>query len=186
MNWTSRFVLIVLLVFGPAAALGQAPTEPTGSPPEPQAAAADEELGQAIRNHYLTRLRSELSLTDEQMNAVTPLVEQIERTRARLRRERGQTAKSLQQGMEKGASDVQLQGLLDHLEAIDEEQRVTEASVLVQIDELLTVRQRVQFRFYTERFRRNLERRINDLQRERRGGRSRGPANRQGLPPEQP
>ena len=52
---------------------------------------------------------------------------------------------------------------------------------MARIDEHLTVRQRVQFRFFTDRFRRMVERRIDDLQRERRGGSGRyrnGPPSR--------
>jgi Spy/CpxP family protein refolding chaperone len=148
---------------------------------EPGAGPIDEELGQAIREHFLTRLRAELALTDEQMTAVTPLVEEIESVRSRLRRERVKTVRALNRGMEDGAGDAELQGLLDRLDAIEEEQRAAEASVMVRVDEQLTVRQRVQFRFYTERFRRNLERRIEDLRRDRRG-----PANRRGPAPRVP
>jgi hypothetical protein len=78
--------------------------------------------------------------------------------------------RSLNRGLRQGASDDELQGLLDRLESIEDEQRAFEKSVQARIDQHLTVRQRVQFRFFAERFRRRLERRIEDLQRERRGG----------------
>jgi len=154
------------------------------SPPtqDLEQAPVDEELGQAIREHFLSRLRAELGLTDEQMRSVTPLVEELERVRTRLRREKIRTVRALQRGMEEGAGDAELQRLLDHLEAVETERLGAEASVMVRVDEQLTVRQRVQFRFYAERFRRNLERRIDDLRRDRRnsGDRSRhaprGPA----------
>ena len=185
MSWIIRNTLIaaILALCGAWAAAQQPPppAEPPTEGPAPRvgAAAPDEELGRAIRQHFLTRLRAELALTDEQMEAVAPLVEEIEGTRSRLRRERMQTVRSLQRGMEQGAGDEELQRQLDRLGAIEEEQRLNEAEVMAEIDAQLTVRQRVQFRFYTERFRRNLERRINEMQRDR-GGRMRGPASRKG------
>ena len=154
-----------LLVFG-AASLAQ--ESPPARDPEPARVTTD--VDRAIREHFLTRLRAELGLTDEQMKAVTPLVEEIERVRTRLRKDRVRTVRALHRGMEEGAGDAELQQLLDHLEAIEEEQRGVEASVMVRVDEQLTVRQRVQFRFYAERFRRNLERRIEDLRRDRHNG----------------
>jgi hypothetical protein len=183
MSWIIRRTLFLTMLALAGISAGAQEPPPPGEPPSDEpaprvgAAGPEEELGRAIRQHFLNRLRAELALSDEQMGAVAPLVEQIESTRSRLRRERLETVRSLQRGMEQGAGDDELQALLDRLEAIDEEQRLTEGEVMTEIDAQLTVRQRVQFRFYTERFRRNLERRINEMQRER-GGRMRGPASR--------
>jgi hypothetical protein len=172
--------IVVLFLFIGGMSLAQ-------EPPPAQAPAAgpiDEELGQAIRQHFLTRLRAELALTDEQMAAVTPLVEELEEVRSRLRRDKIDTVRALNHGMEEGAGDAELQGLLDRLDAIEQERRAAEASVMARVDEQLTVRQRVQFRFYTERFRRNLERRIEDIRRDRhRSGNRRGAVPR--VPPGQ-
>jgi Spy/CpxP family protein refolding chaperone len=162
-----RHLLIIpalLLLIAPGAVAQEEPQPP------PEAAPEGEELRRAIRNHFTNGLRAELGLTDEQAEALRPLIDEIENSRAQVRRDRGATVRSLNRGLRQGASDDELQGLLDRLESIDEEQRAFEKSVQTRIDRHLTVRQRVQFRFFAERFRRKLERRIEDLQRERRGG----------------
>jgi hypothetical protein len=181
-RWLHQGLIVVLLLpaSGAAGFLAQAAV------PGPSAAAAESgELRDAIREHFANRLRQELALTDEQMVALGPLIDEIESTRAETRRERGAVVRSLTRGLRQGASDEELQALLDRLDAIDERQRAAERSTMSRIDEHLTVRQRVQFRFFAERFRRTLERRIQDLQRERRGGAGRprgGPPGRTDVP----
>jgi hypothetical protein len=166
-----RHLLIPVLLLLPAAsALGQeGPPTPPGEGPEGQ------ELRQAIRQHFSNRLRAELGLTDEQTEALRPLIDEIERSRAQSRREKAATSRSLQRGLQEGASDSELQELLERLDTIEDEQRAFERSVQARIDQHLTVRQRVQFRFFAERFRRGLERRIDEFRRQRRGRTGPGP-----------
>jgi len=173
-----RFIVLVLAV---SAAAAQAPP-----PPEPGADVPEQELQAAIRQFFEQRMREELALSDEQMTAIRPLVEEIERSRAQTRRERMETVRSLRDGIREGMNDQQLQQLLDGLDRLDEEQRARERSAMARIDEQLSVRQRVQFRFFTEAFRRGMEDRIRELRQGRGRPPARAPLERRPLPPPGP
>ena len=140
-------ILVALLLSVPVAAAQAPPSPPPADEPAP------EEVRQAIMRHFENRMREELGLTDEQMVALRPLVEEIEQSRAATRRERMQTVRALRQGLRGGAGDEELQELLARLERIEDEERSRERAVMSRIDEQLTVRQRVQFRFFIEMFR---------------------------------
>jgi hypothetical protein len=121
-----------------------------------------------MRRFYENRLRQELQLSDEKMAEILPYVDELERLREDFNRERGATVRSLQRGLREGASDIELTEQLESLERIEERHRTGEREIRTRIDAQLTARQRVQFRFFTERFRRELQRRIQQM-RERRG-----------------
>jgi hypothetical protein len=140
---------------------------PARGQPDETAGSADSELRDAMRRLFENRLRSELSLTDEQMTEILPMVESIEQSRHAARRERQDTVRALQEGMREGATDAELQQQLDRLDAIEQTTRAAERDVMQEIDKLLTVRQRVQFRFFTAHFRRQLQNRIQSVRRER-------------------
>jgi len=149
--------------------------------PEPEAPPG-EQLREAMRHYLHDQLRLELALSDEQMAQLSPLIERIEDVRSEARRNRGTTLRELRQGMRQGAGDEQLQALLDRLQAIEDEQRVAERSTMTDIDAMLTVRQRVEFRFFIQRFRQELQRRVQQLRRDRMGGPP-GPGFDDGQPP---
>jgi hypothetical protein len=109
----------------------------------------------------------ELALSDEQMERIVPKIEQIEALRTEGRKERAGALRQLRQGLAQGAGDEELQTVLDRLDAIEVDQRRQERQLVAEVDARLTVRQRVQFRFFTQRFRRELQRRIQQLRRER-------------------
>ncbi len=137
--------------------------------PEPGEAdlAAEEQLGDELRTamerYFRSRLRAELGLTDEQMVELAPRLERIERSRSSARRERLSIVRRLQRGLRTGADDDQLQGLLDRLDSLEFEQRDLERSAMREIDATLTVRQRVELRFFVQRFRRELQRKVQQL-----------------------
>ncbi len=136
--------------------------------------ALDEELRQAIETHFRNRLRAELALSDEQMEAIWPHVEQMETVRRELRHERVSVLRDLRLAYRGGAADAELQGLLDRLTEIEDRSRAEERAALARIDQELSVRQRVEFRFLVVRFRQALRERIEAIRRER-GGDGQGP-----------
>ena len=155
-------LFLAVCVAGPT--LGQQPLPP----PEDPEGAPDGELRQAMRRYLHNQLRMELALSDEQMAQLTPHIERIEGARSDARRERMTTLRQLQHGLREGAGDEQLQSLLDRLDAIENEQRAAERAAMTEIDGMLTVRQRVQFRFFVQRFRKELQQRVQQLRRDRR------------------
>jgi hypothetical protein len=159
MRYRGIVLCALMLVWAPGG-LPRAQSEETGGP-------GDGELRDAMRRFFESRLRAELNLTDEQMTEILPMVESIEQSRNAARRERQDTVRALQDGMREGAADAELQQQLDRLDTIEQSVRAEEREVLKEIDKLLTVRQRVQFRFFTERFRRQLQNRIQSVRRER-------------------
>jgi Spy/CpxP family protein refolding chaperone len=173
-------LLLALLLSAPVV-LAQTPPSPA-----PEGGPAAGELREAIKQFFERRMREELALTDEQMTAMRPLVEEIERSRASTRRERARTVRALREGLRGGASDRELQDRLDRLDRIEDEQRAHERLVMARIDEQLTVRQRVQFRFFIEAFRRRMEDRIRELRSERDGRMRREPLDRRTPPPDRP
>lgn len=156
---TARMLFVLLL--GTVSLPAQQGTPGSGSgPPE-------DELAQAMRSYFRDQLRLELALSDEQMERIVPRIEQIEASRTEGRRERERAFRTLRQGLRQGAGDEELQTALDRLERIQIDQRRQEREWVAEVDAMLTVRQRVQFRFFTQRFRRELQRRIQQLRGER-------------------
>jgi hypothetical protein len=139
-----------------------------GEPPDSEDPASRSELREAMRRFYENRLRQELQLSDDKMAEILPNVDELERLRQEFNRDRSETARSLQRGLREGATDAEMAELLETLESTEERHRIAEREVRTRIDAQLTVRQQVQFRFFTERFRQELQRRIQQM-RDRRG-----------------
>ena len=161
---------IAWLVLLAVCAAGPLPAQEPPPPPESPGGMPDGELRQAMSRYLHNQLRMELALSDEQMAELSPRIERIEAARSEARRARGTTLRELQRGLRGGAQDEELQVLLDRLGAIESDQREAERAAMAEIDEMLTVRQRVQFRFFIQRFRQELQRRVQELRRERSGG----------------
>lgn len=122
------------------------------------------ELRLAMQRFFEKRVRAELALTDEQMEYILPRVRRSQEIRAEARRERQRASRELQRGMQHGADDAELQRLLDAMEGEEERRRAAERAVMAEIDSVLSVRQRVQFRFFSLRFGEELQRRIRELE----------------------
>jgi len=121
------------------------------------------ELREAMRRYFHNGLRRELGLTDEQVQAIVPMVERIEQTKTETSRQRRETVRLLRHGLRTGAADGRLQELLDRWHRIEREQQDLERTILAEIDAQLTARQRVQLRFFIETFRRQIARRVQEL-----------------------
>ena len=115
-----------------------------------------QDLDERIREHFTSMLRSELALSDDQAETVLPAMAELEQYKRELGRQRRETVHGLQTGMREGASDTELQGLLDRFEQIDDDQRSAERSAMAKIDADLNTRQRVKLRFFVQRFRREI------------------------------
>ncbi len=156
-------------------ALAQAP--PGAERPERQGPMQGrrQEVRQRMLELFASRLRAELGLTDEQFQAIMPLVEAMEEERAAHRRETWQLRMELRRAYAEGAPDTRLEELLQAIERSQREHQKSMEARLQEIDEHLTVRQRVEFRGFLERFRNEMRRRVEDARVRRHLGGPGGP-----------
>jgi putative endonuclease len=124
-------------------------------------------LREAMRSYFEDRLRSELALSDEQMADIEPRIRELEQARAEFRTKKAETVRGLARGIEQGAADAELAGGLERLEALDDEQRRLERRLRHEIDRTLSTRQRVELRFFLQRFQRDMAERMRELRDER-------------------
>ena len=120
------------------------------------------ELEERIRERFTSMLRSELAMSDDQAEIVLPAVAELEQFKREIGRERRETVHGLRTGIHDGASDAELQDLLDRLVQIDDDQRSGERSAMAKIDAELNTRQRVKLRFFVQQFRRQIEQRLSN------------------------
>jgi Spy/CpxP family protein refolding chaperone len=161
--------LALALCLATVSALAQGPPGAPPSTPE------DPELREALFRYFEKRLRVDVGLTDEQMAEVVPRVRAMERERARSLRERRATAVELRRAYREGADDAELESLLNRVEEIDREHRSKMAELMRAIDASLTVRQRVEFRSFLQRFRSDVRERVQKLRGESANPRRRRP-----------
>jgi len=153
-------LVALALCLATVSALAQVP------PRKPDSRPGDPELREALFRYFEKRLRVDVGLTDAQVAEVMPRVRAMERERARSRRERRATAMQLRRAYAEGAADAELESLLSRVEGIDRELRSTMDELMGEIDASLSVRQRVEFRSFLQRFRGEVQERV----REFRGG----------------
>ncbi len=155
----SKLLLVALLSVGVPAAPSVAQLPPADDPET----AAPGELREAMREYFRSRLRRELALSDGQTTEIMPRIERLEQSRAAARRERVEAFRLLRTGLERGASDVELQGRLDRLAEVERREREDEVAILSEIDAALSVRQRAELRMFLPRFRREILDRVREL-----------------------
>jgi hypothetical protein len=124
---------------------------PEGPPP------GEGELRERLQEAFQNRLRAALGLTDEQMEAIVPRLMELEEVRRDVHRERRRTAHALHQGLAEGMGDAELQELLDRLEALQKKELEAVDGAFAEVDRDLTVRQRVQLRFFIDEFRKRVQ-----------------------------
>jgi len=151
-HWTSRFLSRLALLGFLVATPGLAQDTPDRRT----------ELGNRIGERFTSMLHSELALSDSQAKIVLPAMADLEQYKREIGRERRDTVRRLQSGMRAGASDENLQELLDRLDRIEDEQRAAERDAMAQIDAELNTRQRVKLRFFVQHFRQQIESRLSN------------------------
>ncbi len=157
-----RVALVIATLVAGLAPVAAQERETVGSPPDV------ETVRNAVLELYKTRLRSELQLTDEQVEVLMPLVDETDAFRRELAERRRARQIRLQEQLRGGASDADVQASLDALREIDREQFEGLRERAERIDEPLTVRQRAQWRILSERFRERVERRVQGIREQRR------------------
>jgi superfamily I DNA/RNA helicase len=160
----------ILLLAMPAGALAQGPRGDETDRPGPSG-----ELREAMQDYFEKRLRSALSLSDEQVSQILPLVRRLEDSKREVQRARMDSVRRLRRGLEQGASDTELQEQLDRLDRSGREQWETERELIEEVDRVLSTRQRVQLRFFLQHFRREMQEKVGELRGDRQRGRARGP-----------
>ncbi len=142
-----------------------------GQQQTPEAAddALREDLHAAIRDHFGKRLREELSLSDEQVATVLPRIEKLEAERNETRAARARDLQRLRKAYDRDSDDATLLKLLTRLDASQRDLHELERETLEQIDHGLSVRQRVQLRFFMQTFRRQRLEQARQLRRDQAG-----------------
>ncbi len=169
MKTSVRILAVLAALFGAlAGASGLAAQEPRERGEAGEQAA---ELREAMQQYFQTQLRSELSLSDAQLEHILPRVSRMEEAKTAQRRDRTEIVRGLRRGLKEGSTDTELQDLLDRLDLSEIERAEMERSNLAEIDEVLSTRQRVQLRFFVQRFRQEMQQKVRELRGERRDGR---------------
>jgi hypothetical protein len=144
-----------------------APVAPSSAQDEPprvsDEGAGDPELREALRTYFERRLRTDIGLTDEQAATVLPKLEAMQGVQTRGRKDKRSTMQELRRLYEAGATDAELQETLTRLDAIDDDLRSEIRRLMSEIDDALTVRQRVGLRFFLVQFREDVQNRMRQM-----------------------
>ncbi len=124
------------------------------------------ELNAALQGYFQKRLRVEVGLSDEQSERILPLARELVEARRNAQRTRAESVRLLRRGLEQGASDAELEEQLARLDRAEIEHGERDRSIMREIDEGLSIRQRVQLRFFMQRFRREMQDRIHELRKD--------------------
>lgn len=122
-----------------------------------------DELRQQMHRNLAARLRADLALTDEQMSALAPRLEELERSKARGQKERRQIGVELRHALRGDASDGEIQEIQERFDpaTVLHEAQLRERSK--RGDSSLTVRHSAELRFFLSRFRQEMERRVREF-----------------------
>lgn len=174
------FLMGALLLWVMAAQPHFAQTDPTaqktpGADGQIQTAPRNEnEVQQLIEALYISRLQEELKLTDEQYAATIPAVKNYLRVRQTGARQKRLVERQLNQMVDSGASDDQVQVKLKELDDVKKQNEQNLQSAMSEIDSKLDVRQRVRFRQYQQRTDQRINHMIQQIREGRRMQRMRG------------
>lgn len=153
-------VVAISLAAGPAVAQLRGGE---GSPAGERAA----QLRDAMQRYFEKRLRADLGLSDDQVKELTPLIRDLEQTRREAQRERSEATRALRRALNQGGEDAELRKLMERIDRATDRQWEAGRSLMPGVDSKLSVRQRAQFRFFVEDFRREMQDKIREV-RERR------------------
>ncbi|MGB7622267.1 MAG: hypothetical protein WBN92_07935 [Terriglobia bacterium] len=164
-------VLLTGILAGPAI-LAQSDPPPSKAPeanrqmrPVPS---NENEVQQWIEAFYISRLQEDLKLTDEQYAAVIPAVKNYLRVRQTGARQKRLLERQLNQLLDSGAPDDQVQGKLKELDQSKQQNEQNLHSALTDVDSKLDVRQRARFRQYQQHTDQRINRMIQQIREGRR------------------
>src|SRR5262245_54522884 len=99
--------------------LASIPTAASDRPPErAEVGPSVSALREKLRHVFRDRLRAAVSLSDEQMASVSPVLERLEAERVSIRRERLEIIRDLRRGMRGGGSDAEIDATLGRLDEL--------------------------------------------------------------------
>ncbi len=145
-------------------ARAQDPPAPTAPPRAPAATAPPErgrEVREEMRRYFRARLRVELGLTDAQAAAIAPRLDEIEASRAEMRRERARLHGELDRRIRAGDGDARIDETLKQLDDLQARHETRVRGLMREINAELSPRQRADLRLFLERFRREMRDRVN-------------------------
>ena len=153
--------LIALVALSSAAgALGQERQPRPGRAPV-------EDAFKMVKAYILSNLQERLDLTDQQYEALFPLVNRLYDNRHELARKKGETLREMARLLHRGqATEAQLEGLLKELKEVEAEEHATATNDLAAIEAVLDPIQQAKYRVYQV----EVERRIRELMGRRRQG----------------
>jgi hypothetical protein len=156
------------------------------APPVEGGEASPRPVAAQMRRLFAARLAVDVGLDEAQIASVLPRVESLERSRARWLRERLGLLRELRAGLSSGMTDAELQRRLDALDRVGQETERATRGTLAEIDQELTVPQRVRLRFVMADFRREMTHRVKEFGRGGDGGAGSHRRLRRGEPPPDP
>ncbi len=164
-------VLLAGILAGPAI-LAQSEPQPSKTPgsnsqmrPVPS---NENEVQQWIEAFYISRLQEDLKLTDEQYADVIPAVKNYLRVRQTGARQKRLLERQLNQLLDSGAPDEQVQGKLKELDQSKQQNEQNLHSALTDVDSKLDVRQQARFRQYQQHTDQRINRMIQQIREGRR------------------
>ena len=145
----------------------------------PQRESMREELQETIEIYMIARMRRSLEMDEDQAQTIIPLMEQLNSSRRDFNKRRRLAVMRLRPLMEERPEDQSaIAETLDELYAIEREHHELEATIQTEIRASLSPIQQARFLFFQERFRREMQDRLQRIQ----GGNRPGPGRRGDMP----
>lgn len=133
--------------------------------PAPRAGAAREaeDMKEAVQLLMISSMKKALALTRNQEEEVIPKVQQVFAERERYARDRRDALRQIQTKLAaESVSDKEVQSVVRRLDDLERSHQEQEVQLRSEIDRLLNTRQQAQIRVFVPRFRREMQRRIED------------------------
>lgn len=163
---TVRIAVIVTMAAALGAPSGAAPRR---GPDDPES--MREEIQETIEIYMLARMKRFLDLTDEQEHAVIPRIEELNSARRDFGRRRRLDLMRLRPLIEERPADEEaIARRLEEIRADERRMEALERETEERIRRILTPSQQARFIFFQERFRREMQERLQRIRDERRPG----------------
>ncbi|MDD5543141.1 MAG: hypothetical protein PHX83_08190 [Acidobacteriia bacterium] len=155
----------------PPALQNSGPVNPQGmNPRHPQ----QKEMQELIEALYISRLQEDLKLSNEQFAAVIPAVKNFLQVRQEGARRKHQTEVELNQLLDSGAPDEQVQAKMKELDQVKKQNEQVLEEATKGIDSKLDVRQQARFRQYQQKTDQHINRMIQEVRQGRQMQRMQG------------
>ena len=148
-----------------AAALSRSSAAPQPAPRGP-AVRESAEVKEAIQSLMIASMKKALALTQAQEEEVIPKVQEVFAERERYAQDRRDALRQIQVKLRlEAAPEREVLSVVRRLDEVERTHRDQELQLRTEIDKLLNARQQAEMRVFVPRFRREMQRRIEDARR---------------------